>query len=68
MPGGDRGPVSWPARSAEFRDHIAVTVGIGAQLRTPVFNALYGNRVDGVATEEQDELAVRNVEELSGRR
>jgi hydroxypyruvate isomerase len=61
MVGGDRGLVSWPARSAEFRDNIAVTVGIGAQLGTRAFNALYGNRVDSVAAEEQDELAVRNL-------
>jgi len=25
MPGGDRGLVSWPARSTEFRDNVAVT-------------------------------------------
>jgi len=30
MPGGDRGLVSWPQRSKEFRDNIAVTLGIGA--------------------------------------
>jgi hydroxypyruvate isomerase len=29
MPGGDRGLVSWPARSAEFRDNIDVTIGLG---------------------------------------
>ena len=27
MPGGDRGLVSWPARSAEFRDNIDVAAG-----------------------------------------
>src|SRR5688500_18949303 len=27
MPGGDRGLVSWPARSAEFRDNVEVTIG-----------------------------------------
>ena len=32
MPGGDRGLVSWPARSAEFRDNIDVAVGIGERL------------------------------------
>ena len=32
MPAGDRGLVSWPARSAEFRDNIDVTVGIGERL------------------------------------
>ncbi len=46
MPGGDRGLVSWPARSAEFRDNIDVTVGIGERLGCRAFNALYGNRTD----------------------
>jgi hydroxypyruvate isomerase len=32
MPGGDRGLVSWPARAAEFRDNVEVTVAIGEQL------------------------------------
>ena len=32
MPGGDRGLVSWPARSGEFRDNIDITVGIGDRL------------------------------------
>jgi hydroxypyruvate isomerase len=61
MPGGDRGLVSWPARSTEFRDNVAVTVGIGAQLGTRAFNALYGNRIDGADPAEQDELAVHNL-------
>ena len=46
MAGGDRGLVSWPARSAEFRDNIDVTVGIGERLGCRAFNALYGNRTD----------------------
>ena len=46
MPGGDRGLVSWPARSTEFRDNIDVTIGIGERLGCRAFNALYGNRVD----------------------
>ncbi len=32
MPDGDRGRVSWPARSGEFRDNVDVTVGVGEQL------------------------------------
>jgi hydroxypyruvate isomerase len=66
MPGGDRGLVSWPARSAEFRDNIDVTVGIGERLGCRAFNALYGNRVDGVHAKEQDDLAVENLA-LAGR-
>ncbi|MCQ8187818.1 hydroxypyruvate isomerase family protein [Streptomyces rugosispiralis] len=61
MPGGDRGLVSWPGRTAEFRDNIDVTVAIGEQLGCRSFNALYGNRVDGAAPAEQDDLAVENL-------
>jgi len=61
MPGGDRGLVSWPARGAEFRDNVEVTVGIGEQLGCRGFNALYGNRVDDATPEEQDDLAVEHL-------
>jgi len=61
MPGGDRGLVSWPARSAEFRDNVDVVAGIGERLGCRDFNALYGNRVDGVAPEEQDQLGAENL-------
>jgi hydroxypyruvate isomerase len=61
MPGGDRGLVSWPARSGEFRDNVDVAVGIGERLGCRAFNALYGNRVEGVAPEEQDALAAENL-------
>lgn len=61
MPAGDRGLVSWPARSAEFRDNVDVTVGIGERLGCGAFNALYGNRVDGVTPEAQDELGAENL-------
>jgi hydroxypyruvate isomerase len=66
MPGGDRGLVSWPARSAEFRDNVDVTVGIGERLGCRAFNALYGNRVDDASAEAQDDLAVENLA-LAGR-
>jgi hydroxypyruvate isomerase len=61
MPGGDRGLVSWPKRSGEFRDNIDVTVGIGERLGCGAFNALYGNRVDSAQPAEQDEVAVENL-------
>jgi hydroxypyruvate isomerase len=61
MPGGDRGLVSWPQRSLEFRDNIAVTLGIGERLGCRAFNALYGNRVEGFAPQAQDELAAENL-------
>src|SRR3954468_21152677 len=61
LPGGDRGLVSWPKRSSEFRDNVDVTVGIGELLGTRGFNALYGNRVSGTSEAEQDDLAVENL-------
>jgi hydroxypyruvate isomerase len=61
MPGGDRGLVSWPARSGEFRDNVDVAVGLGERLGCRSFNALYGNRVDDSTADEQDALAVENL-------
>jgi hydroxypyruvate isomerase len=61
MPGGDRGLVSWPARSSEFRDNIDVTVSLGERLGCRAFNALYGNRVDDSTPPEQDDLAAENL-------
>jgi len=61
MPGGDRGLVSWPARSQEFRDNLDVVTAIGERLGTKAFNALYGKRVEGAEASEQDELGVENL-------
>jgi hydroxypyruvate isomerase len=61
LAGADCGVLSIPARSAEFRDNIAVTMSIGEALGVPAFNALYGNRVDDVGPEQQDALAAENL-------
>jgi hydroxypyruvate isomerase len=61
MPAGDRGVLSWPGREREFADAVEVAVGIGEQLGVSAFNALYGNRVEGAAPEQQDELATANL-------
>ena len=61
MPGGDRGLVSWPARSTEFQDNIDVVAGIGERLGCKAFNALYGNRVDGESAEKQDAIGAENL-------
>jgi hydroxypyruvate isomerase len=53
--------VSWPARGAEFRDNVDVTVGIGERLGCRAFNALYGNRVDDATPQQQDDLAVEQL-------
>lgn len=56
LAGPDCGVLSIPARAAEFRDNVDVTVDIGAQLQVSGFNALFGNRVDEASAAEQDEL------------
>lgn len=61
MPGGDRGLISWPARSAEFHDNIDVVAAIGQSLGCTAFNALYGNRVDDSTPAEQDAIALENL-------
>jgi hydroxypyruvate isomerase len=61
MPGGDRGLVSWPARSAEFLDNIDVVAGIGERLGCKAFNALYGNRIDGEPADKQDAIGAENL-------
>jgi hydroxypyruvate isomerase len=57
LAGPDCGVLSIPDRAQQFRDNIDVAVGIGDRLGVQAFNALYGNRVDEVAPEAQDELA-----------
>jgi hydroxypyruvate isomerase len=61
VPNGDRGLASWPGRETEFRDSIDIAAGIGKRLGTRVFNALYGNRVEGADPRDQDDLATQNL-------
>ena len=61
MPGGDRGLVSWPARSSEFRDNIDVTVGIGERLGCRRSTPSTATGSTAHAAEEQDELAAENL-------
>ncbi|MGV9709533.1 hydroxypyruvate isomerase family protein [Gordonia sp. NPDC003424] len=58
---GERGLLSHPHTSSEFRDSVAIAVAIGERLGTVGFNALYGNRIDGLGPEIQDALAVENL-------
>jgi hydroxypyruvate isomerase len=66
MAEGERGLVSLPGREAEWREAVAATVGIGERLGARLFNALYGNRVDGATPAAQDALAVEHLA-LAGR-
>ncbi len=56
LAGPDCGVLSIPDRAGQFRDNVAVAVGIGERLGVSAFNALYGNRVDGATPEAQDDL------------
>jgi hydroxypyruvate isomerase len=61
MPGGDRGILSDPAMSSAFRDNVDIAVGIAEKLGTGAFNALYGNRSDGLSPATQDDVAAENL-------
>jgi len=61
LAGPDCGVLSIPSRGALFRDNIDVVAGIGDRLGVQGFNALYGNRVEGVDPRQQDELATENL-------
>ena len=63
---GERGLVSLPTRTQEFKDSVDVAIGIAEQLGCRSFNALYGCRVAGVTAQEQDEVALINLA-LAGR-
>lgn len=62
LPGPDRGALSLPgAESERFRANVPVAVEFARSLGCTSFNALYGNRVEGVSAAEQDELALENL-------
>lgn len=61
MAAGDRGLVSWVGHEAEYRETVAVAVELADRLGCRSFNALYGNRIDGVEPRAQDELALVNL-------
>jgi hydroxypyruvate isomerase len=56
LAGPDCGVLSIPDRAGQFRDNVAVAVGIGERLGVSAFNALYGNRVHTATPEAQDDL------------
>jgi hydroxypyruvate isomerase len=62
MAAGERGIVSAPGREAEFADSVAIAVHIAERLGCRSFNALYGNRIDGVDASAQDEVALSNLD------
>jgi hydroxypyruvate isomerase len=67
MATGERGLLSDPARRQEFSDNVDVAIGIAERLGTKAFNALYGNRIEGLRPEAQDEVAAANLADAGAR-
>ncbi|MCW2517131.1 MAG: hydroxypyruvate isomerase [Mycobacterium sp.] len=61
MPAGDRGILSNPSLTQDFRDSVGIAIGIAEILGTRSFNALYGNRDANFAESAQDHVAVDNL-------
>lgn len=62
LPGPDRGALSIPGEESEkFRANLSVAADFAKSLDCKAFNALYGNRVEGVDPAVQDELALENL-------
>jgi hydroxypyruvate isomerase len=59
---GSRGLVSIPEHAGRFRDALPVAAEIGRRTGCRNFNALYGNRIEGVDPAFQDELATANLD------
>ncbi|WP_433467783.1 hydroxypyruvate isomerase family protein [Spirillospora sp. CA-128828] len=66
MPAGERGVLSDPSRAEEFRASLAVVERIAGRTGVRSFNALYGQRLDGVDASEQDRAATRNLVHAAG--
>lgn len=61
MAAGERGLLSDPARRDVFRGNVDIAAAIAQTSGVTAFNALYGNRIDGVDPQRQDEVAVGNL-------
>jgi hydroxypyruvate isomerase len=61
MAAGERGIVSHPARTREFRENVAACVDIAARAGCTRLNAPYGLRVPGADAAEQDRVAIENL-------
>ncbi|GAB7030197.1 TIM barrel protein [Streptomyces platensis] len=62
LPGPDRGALSVPGvESQRFRANVPVAIEFARSLGCTTFNALYGNRIEGVSAAEQDALALENL-------
>ena len=58
---GDCGTFSVPSHQARLRDNVELVVEFAAPLGCRAFNALYGNRLEGMDPLAQDKLATDNL-------
>jgi len=58
---GERGLVSLPAQRDRFRANVEATLDIAERTGCRILNALWGNRQDGLAAAEQDEVGLENL-------
>ena len=63
---GERGLLSLPDAGPRFEDNVACAVSFAGSLGTTVLNALYGNSVDGIAPQAQDEIALERLAHAAG--
>lgn len=59
---GDRGLASWIGREKELTDSVDIAIGIADRLGCRTFNALYGNRIEGLDPVAQDEHALSTLD------
>ena len=58
---GDRGILSYPECSIDFRDSVDIAMTVAGRLGVKLFNAPYGNRRAGLDSQVQDSLACVNL-------
>ncbi|WP_051712090.1 hydroxypyruvate isomerase family protein [Spirillospora albida] len=61
MAAGERGVLSDPSRTTEFRESIPPLLEIAERTGVRLSNALYGQRRDDIPIHEQDETATENI-------
>ena len=61
MPAGERGVLSHPSRTAEFRANVDLVAEIARATGCRHFNALHGNRLYDLTAEEQRTTALTNL-------
>jgi hydroxypyruvate isomerase len=61
MTAGDRGLLNDPAKAAPLRASVEIAVLIGERTGCRLFNALYGNRLDGAGSAQQHDQAASNL-------